>query len=108
MFLHAIKIKPLNGRDGRFSTGRSTANPYRDRAVEVEGKWLTERARHPFDGCRGTVATVTGGSPRPKRYFLIYELIIIKVIWLPERSQTHMSIPSSTKGRPWVDQCDPM
>ncbi|KAJ7256290.1 hypothetical protein C8J57DRAFT_1235670 [Mycena rebaudengoi] len=64
MFLHVIKIKPLNGRDGRFSTGRSTANPYRDRAVEVEGKWLTKRARHPFDGCRGTVATVTGGSPR--------------------------------------------
>jgi hypothetical protein len=38
MFLHAIEIKLLNGRDGRFSTGRSTANPYRNRAVEVEGK----------------------------------------------------------------------
>jgi hypothetical protein len=23
----------------------------------------TERARHPFDGCRGTVATATGDSP---------------------------------------------
>jgi hypothetical protein len=67
MFLHAIKFKPLNGRDGRFSTGRSTAKPYRDRAVEVEGKWLTEQARHPFDGCRGTVATVTGGSPSARR-----------------------------------------
>ncbi|KAJ7246981.1 hypothetical protein C8J57DRAFT_1523199 [Mycena rebaudengoi] len=58
-----MKIKPLNGRDGRFSTGRSTANPYRDRAVDVQGKCLTERARHPFDRCRGTAATVTGGSP---------------------------------------------
>ncbi|KAJ7205143.1 hypothetical protein C8J57DRAFT_1617230 [Mycena rebaudengoi] len=33
------------------------------RAVGVDEKCLTERARHPVDGCRGTVATGTGGSP---------------------------------------------
>jgi hypothetical protein len=34
------------------------------RAVGVDEKCLTERARHPVDGCRGAVATGTGGSPK--------------------------------------------
>ncbi|KAJ7245364.1 hypothetical protein B0H12DRAFT_1220730 [Mycena haematopus] len=34
------------------------------RAVGEVGKSSTERSRHPCHGCRGTVATVTGGSPR--------------------------------------------
>ncbi|KAJ6522159.1 hypothetical protein B0H19DRAFT_1086229 [Mycena capillaripes] len=38
-----------------YGTGRST----------VGKKWSTGRARHPFGGCRQTVATVTGGSPSP-------------------------------------------
>ncbi|KAJ7239701.1 hypothetical protein C8J57DRAFT_1245816 [Mycena rebaudengoi] len=37
------------------------------RAVGVDEKCLTERAWHPVDGCRGTVATGTGGSPSQVR-----------------------------------------
>ncbi|KAJ7280076.1 hypothetical protein C8J57DRAFT_1567168 [Mycena rebaudengoi] len=54
---------PLNGRDGRFSTGRKTTNPYRDRQFKIFEKSSTGRARHPVDGCRRAVATATGGSP---------------------------------------------
>ncbi|KAJ7271663.1 hypothetical protein C8J57DRAFT_1226249 [Mycena rebaudengoi] len=54
---------PLNGRDGRVSTGRRGRKPCRSRVVDLWRKWLTERARHPFYGCRRTVPTVTGGSP---------------------------------------------
>ncbi|KAJ7257654.1 hypothetical protein C8J57DRAFT_1234803 [Mycena rebaudengoi] len=55
---------PLNGRDGRFSTGRKTTNPYRDRQFKIFEKSSTGRARHPVDGCRRAVATATGGSPK--------------------------------------------
>ncbi|KAJ7260332.1 hypothetical protein B0H12DRAFT_1069774 [Mycena haematopus] len=34
------------------------------RAVVEARKSSTERARHPWHGCRGPVATVTGGSPK--------------------------------------------
>ncbi|KAJ7246425.1 hypothetical protein C8J57DRAFT_1241473 [Mycena rebaudengoi] len=54
---------PLNGRDGRFSTGRKTTNPYRDRQFKIFEKSSTGRARHPVDGCRRAVVTATGGSP---------------------------------------------
>ncbi|KAJ6526908.1 hypothetical protein DFH09DRAFT_1094948 [Mycena vulgaris] len=45
---------------GRVSTGRRVGN----RPVVKETKWPTERARHPCHGCRRTVATVMGGSPK--------------------------------------------
>ncbi|KAJ7242446.1 hypothetical protein C8J57DRAFT_1243987 [Mycena rebaudengoi] len=63
VLLTAEMNDPLNGRDGRVSTGRRGRKPCRSRAVDLWRKWLTERARHPFDGCRRTVPTVTGGSP---------------------------------------------
>ncbi|KAJ7199726.1 hypothetical protein C8J57DRAFT_1261744 [Mycena rebaudengoi] len=62
--LTAEMNNPLNGRDGRVSTGRRGRKPCRSRAVDLWRKWLTEWARHPFDGCRRTVPTVTGGSPK--------------------------------------------
>ncbi|KAJ7243324.1 hypothetical protein C8J57DRAFT_1243614 [Mycena rebaudengoi] len=43
------------------------------------------------------------GRPRVFPGMTGYKFIIIKVIWLPKRSQTHMSIPSST--RVIVPQC---
>ena len=46
------------------SETRRTAVPaVFQRAVRIQEKCGTGRARHPFDGCRRTVATVTGGSP---------------------------------------------
>ncbi|KAJ7249129.1 hypothetical protein B0H12DRAFT_1072499 [Mycena haematopus] len=54
---------PCNGRNGRVSTARGTCDPCRNRAVVELRKSPTERARQPCHGCRGTVATVTGGSP---------------------------------------------
>ncbi|KAJ7240081.1 hypothetical protein C8J57DRAFT_1245585 [Mycena rebaudengoi] len=65
---HGGKLRTISNvkHQENFSLNH-TAKPYRDSAVEVEGKWLTEQARHPFDGCRGTVATVTGGSPSARR-----------------------------------------
>ncbi|KAJ7675623.1 hypothetical protein DFH06DRAFT_1122454 [Mycena polygramma] len=54
---------PCHGRGGRFFTARESSDPCRDRTVEQQRKCSTERARHPWHGCRRTVGTVTGGSP---------------------------------------------
>ncbi|KAF8179485.1 hypothetical protein K438DRAFT_1938411 [Mycena galopus ATCC 62051] len=61
--LKSKMIYPCNGRNGRVSTARGGCDPCRNRAVVELKKSSTERARHPWHGCRGTVATVTGGSP---------------------------------------------
>ncbi|KAJ7797366.1 hypothetical protein B0H13DRAFT_1934182 [Mycena leptocephala] len=50
-----------------FFNGFYGSDPCRNRAVECLGKWPTERARHPWHGCRGTVPTGTGGSPTQVR-----------------------------------------
>jgi hypothetical protein len=60
----AFENFPFDGRHGRVSTGRGGEQPCRTRAVESRKKLPTERARHPCDGCRRTVATGTGGSPK--------------------------------------------
>ncbi|KAJ7202687.1 hypothetical protein B0H12DRAFT_1225734 [Mycena haematopus] len=52
---------PWHSRNGRVSMACSGCDPCRDSAVVEVQKSSTERAR--WHGCRGTVATVTGGSP---------------------------------------------
>ncbi|KAJ7937865.1 hypothetical protein B0H13DRAFT_1852163 [Mycena leptocephala] len=61
------KIRPIVGGNiilchGRVSTARVAGKPSHSRAVVEGRKSPTERARHPCHGCRGTVATVTGGN----------------------------------------------
>jgi hypothetical protein len=49
----------------------------KSRAVENFKKSSTERARHPCHGCRRTVATDTGGSPRHATFISLSPSTII-------------------------------